>query len=134
MASTSSDTAKKQKVNDCSDDPAKPGKSPIVVVAFTTAPEHFDFSCPEVTMRAKGTVQLHQADKKDKWTFLRANGLPPSEFEVKIGGDGKTMTIVDNHKTTGAYYYTVTIRDELGCEHTSPDGRPITTPPMIRNR
>jgi hypothetical protein len=133
MESTSGKTAKEQKVDDCSDDPAHPGKSPIVVVSFTTPPDHFEFSCHEVTIRTKGKVQLHRASKEDKWIFVRVNGLPESEFEVTIGGDGKTVTILDKYKTPNTSFpYTVTVRDEFGEEHTSPGDRP--TPPMIRNR
>jgi hypothetical protein len=133
MESTSGKTAKTQKVDDCSDDPAHPGKSPIVAVSFTTPPDHFEFSCHEVTMRAKGKVQFHRASPKDTWIFLGANGLPQSEFEVKIGGNGKTMAIEDSYETPNTSFpYTVTVRDECGGEHTSPGDRP--TPPMIRNR
>jgi hypothetical protein len=131
MKSTSGKT-EKDDVDECSDDPRNPGKSPIVRVTFTP-PDSFDFSCPEVRMRAAGRVQLHQASPTDQWVFLRVNGLPPAEFKITIGGNGKTLTIDDKHTTAPVdYHYSVTIMDKNGKEHTSPD-RIVTNPPMIRN-
>lgn len=138
MSSTSGKTAKtrkngkEQNVNDCSDD--TPGKSPIVRVTFTTPPDKFVFSCRTVSMGAAGKILMHQASPDDDWVFLHSNGLPPSQFSDHVGRKGKTMTITDEHKTSGDFYYTITIRDGQGCEHTSPEHRIRPTPPMIRNR
>jgi hypothetical protein len=128
---TSENTAKKQTEDGCSDD--VPGKSPIVKVTFTTPPDDFEFSCTQVRMRAAGKIQFHQMSPTDEWVFLRAEGLPPSEFKVDVEGNGKTMTIDDKHITAPKNYdYTITVRDSDGGDHTSPRGI-VTAPPMIRN-
>ena len=137
MSSTSRKTAKTRKNGkeqngcECSDDN---GKSPIVKVTFTTPPDDFAFSCQVACMGAAGKVLMHQASPHDDWVFLHTNGLPTSQFSEDVEGNGKTMIITDKNKAPGDFYYTVTIRDGQGCEHTSPDHRIVTTPPMIRNR
>jgi hypothetical protein len=120
-------------MKDCSDDPRNPRKSPIVKVAFTP-PHCFEFSCPEVSMRAAGKIQLHQASPTDQWAFLHPDDLPVSEFSFETAADGKTMTIHDKHTRQGEFHYGVTVRDTTGEHHSDDDHRIVTNPPMIRNQ
>ena len=117
-------------LDDCSDDPANPGKSPIVRVTFTP-PETFEYSCSNIKMRAAGKIQFHQASPNDPWVFVRPNGLPESGFCYETAANGKTMTIRDKYTDTDEHHYSLTVCDDTG-EHTSSD-RIITNPPMIRN-
>src|SRR6476661_600025 len=92
--STISKRSTRRAMDECADDPANPGKSPVVRVTFSTAHE-FDFSCTEVSMRAAGQIQLHQAKPTKRWVFVRPTKLDEREFHYTTAADGKSMTIDD---------------------------------------
>jgi hypothetical protein len=114
---------------------AHEGKDDKQVDVSFTPPDQFVFTPPRTPMKEQGRITLERTPRGAAWKFVSAevvDGGP--QFDPKLSGDGKFVTITNKHETLGEWEYAVTVeldgrRYPSRAQHLAA----ATPPPVIQN-